>query len=1634
MKGETPIIGDEVSRSQRSLSASSASSQELIDATISSKADDIFPLLDEMTRVSPQKQNMEWLVLLVVFVQMMVSATFNFDFGEWEKNEIGSKIIRGILYVADFGATDFDVFDTKILQIVIICVTFLIFIWFFSLFMYYRVAKTFPNGAIFVSRFFSSFLNHIILIPTFYSISCEFNILFDTDSNASDITLFVFLVFSGIFSSTIFIIDSVMRSSTCYLENTFSVQWDGNIYVLTHFLVCFSVFFARIMKYFREWAKYALIAVYILITGFYIINTLINLPFIRLKMNECFISCLFQMCFSALFSVIPMPDIARFILSIVIFFFALLVFKILNYFKFKLYKGFDNAEKTDVNILRILRIMIQEKPEEFVQWRYIRSMHIYSDIESSGTSSYSVSTSTFVRVAQLLSFFPSEPQLLNHFISIISKHSDLSFDERFLFYQIKRIHILRQSSATKQSNFDYSEMQKATNRMTQAISGFFLRAMDKNQELSLDVLTGYYLENQHTNGICLELLSKYPNSSRLTYNYSRYLIECRADFLQGAQQFFKAEAMEKGGHIAVDYAFRSMVNLFPQYLKKEILDFRGRNILNKQKLNRGDSSTSSSQTSSMSLGDQWEEINEEQSSRVFSKPKLRFALRRAIDNIRSRYLFSLQILSLVKAVIIIIASALFLGLSPMIFSSRDNTCALIKQVSQMEESYSVGLLSMARLWSDTLGISPTQEDINNILGFDENMEDSLFPIDQPLMLLEQTVIEGYKSIQNLGQYLANLATTDAHLTELSLPFVVEGKINYCTDEGVPLSSSSGSSQRGSLSYLFSQLLTMRRLQSIPAGDWPKQRSICEIAANLQTMFDAFSNQINEYTNDEQSKKDELDEIFFWLNIFFPICLFLLLLIPSLIYFILFYNEVEDFFENIMLTPKETFYEASKPISLRKSDSENDTGSASIEPVGYPKVLLPFVFVVNSLIVTAMYAFLFVIFRQINTDYNNLSHWAQLSAIRTPATIRTLGLTYLSSILQTIGDSNYLTNRAALAYLTITINESLTAHKKLTVESTDFQTMNNFNDEIDSLTYDSACTSGVGEVGLHANYNCLSTDLLTYSFTKLASDMIVEISTGASVGVNLLHSESFIQFQHLICYHLFPKLQQIHDSIISSADSLTGDLKNGVYLTMIISIVAAVLFFVIEEVIERILQLSFNVFKIFIARIPPSQIISNQGLHDLIIGKKKSSRIQQLSAGHAVINSSPDAIFALSSELTIEVMNPAASTTFGYTPEQLLGQSLVTLIPMNSTSASTSKSSSGTSTNESDPNNKLYRQASLMKANQAAMTYSCHVTGVKDDGTEISLFVTLLGLDHGQSFALIANDQTAMIKQQKQVEEAKKSAEQLLNNILPPMIVQKMNAGETDISFTVNCATIFFIDIAKFSEYSASLTARQIMQNLGRLFRRYDETMTKYPNLLKIKLIGDDYMAAAGLFNPELPPEEHATDVINFCLEALRALDETNEALEANLNVRIGVNTGGPLIAGVLGIDKPLFDIIGDPINVAARLQSTDIENHIQISEGTYNLIKDKGFNVHERGKIYLKGKGEQTTYIIDPPESLKLVYLHQQIEKSKQEQEQIENAKKQQQQQENKENTKEEPKPTTQENENLSSQQQHNDEQKNEDN
>jgi class 3 adenylate cyclase len=206
----------------------------------------------------------------------------------------------------------------------------------------------------------------------------------------------------------------------------------------------------------------------------------------------------------------------------------------------------------------------------------------------------------------------------------------------------------------------------------------------------------------------------------------------------------------------------------------------------------------------------------------------------------------------------------------------------------------------------------------------------------------------------------------------------------------------------------------------------------------------------------------------------------------------------------------------------------------------------------------------------------------------------------------------------------------------------------------------------------------------------------------------------------------------------------------------------------------------------------------------------------------------------------------------------------------------------------------------------------------------------------------------------------------LQSILPPSLVPKVQAGEKNISFAVTSVSIVFIDIVSFTPWCGSLPADRVMMTLNNLFKRFDANCNSYPLMTRIKCIGDCYMGAGGVFATINQPAEHAKQVVSFGLDCLDSIIAMNRELSENLQIRVGVNTGGPIVAGVLGgigSGKPTFEILGPPINIAQQMELHGVQMKVHISRVVYELIYGGEFKVAERGTVKI-AQGDVVTYLV----------------------------------------------------------------------
>lgn len=202
------------------------------------------------------------------------------------------------------------------------------------------------------------------------------------------------------------------------------------------------------------------------------------------------------------------------------------------------------------------------------------------------------------------------------------------------------------------------------------------------------------------------------------------------------------------------------------------------------------------------------------------------------------------------------------------------------------------------------------------------------------------------------------------------------------------------------------------------------------------------------------------------------------------------------------------------------------------------------------------------------------------------------------------------------------------------------------------------------------------------------------------------------------------------------------------------------------------------------------------------------------------------------------------------------------------------------------------------------------------------------------------------------------SERLLLNILPSAIAKQLKESGSAIADSFPEVTVLFADIVGFTTLSNQISPQELVNLLNKIFSAFDH-LAELHGLEKIKTIGDAYMVVGGVPTHR---EDHAESIAEMALDMMQEISRYKTTNGEQFSIRIGINSG-PVVAGVIGIKKFIYDLWGDAVNTASRMESHGIPGAIQVSASTYELIKDN-YDLEERGIIDVKGKGEMTTYLL----------------------------------------------------------------------
>ncbi|KAG2374465.1 hypothetical protein C9374_010749 [Naegleria lovaniensis] len=364
-------------------------------------------------------------------------------------------------------------------------------------------------------------------------------------------------------------------------------------------------------------------------------------------------------------------------------------------------------------------------------------------------------------------------------------------------------------------------------------------------------------------------------------------------------------------------------------------------------------------------------------------------------------------------------------------------------------------------------------------------------------------------------------------------------------------------------------------------------------------------------------------------------------------------------------------------------------------------------------------------------------------------------------------------------------------------------------------------------------------------------------------------------------------------------------------------------------------------------------------HDSVTTKSKDG--DSMSDLKLIFNSSVEGTILSKESGEIELFNNAGLSMFGIKIIEILGTSMYDIFD---------------STVREDVRKAIeklltkFKQESSSEANINQFVETMEISCIRRNHTQfpakINFYIVKLSGRHSCSIVATLRDITLEKKQTMLLNEEKQKSDNLLKNILPTKVANRLkNGGDSFIAEKLDDVTCFFSDMVGFTAISSNLQASDLVLMLNTIVNGFDALTEKY-NLEKIKTIGDAYFCVGGLHDSQ---SDHPERVLKFAIDTFNVIYQYNTnkqnvgTITNDLNIRVGINTGA-VVAGVIGTKKFAYDLWGDTINVASRMESTSLVGRIQVSRSTYARVYDLGYEFEER-EVELKGKGIVKSYLLN---------------------------------------------------------------------
>ena len=1184
-----------------------------------------------------------------------------------------------------------------------------------------------------------------------------------------------------------------------------------------------------------------------------------------------------------------------------------------------------------------------------------------------GSIRWPLSVKIWITFGKFVAIYPSESALLSQIIYRMEENKLRGSLAKQAITQAKTIYTQRESSLTTYLKLKLSRGSKnvqITKRKFRHVWDLAIQGAIAEMESSI---RSAYQSASKSSSYFNFLLSQYPNSKYVARNYLRFIKEIECDPKKTAEWIEKVSLLQRGIPISPDHANLLGLHAFPN-LPDTISDSYAQTNLAESEsfISETDNATEESSANQNEMNDQISIIRDH------------------IDSLRIPSTFCIKTWNIFfYVVLLVLPSVIMMALLPKYSNSLSQSLHYMYHLSYLRSLAVQTPIFANRFLNEEIGFYPPP--LMNMkpeaYGF-QNRTDLMLRFLLKEMSEQVEKVSQYRSYQSNNKYV-----------KLAHEIVFSGIIPYRFYANQKYSTNAASTLQGALTDVAmssSKLLDI--VHSLNCANDPdecwdlhNQTAYLNPYMNYGLISDNISQALNHMRNYLQENVDEISNLSMFIGLF--ICIvYALIIIGILVYqLMLLQKSKKSIYECLISLPKNVVSSVSESLRVlskndntdtekhEENDSEMNKQDENIMKIFSTSSDASSMKSLDKTVLIAASIFLFIcaivntftlsltfpeIAEKLNNNAPHLDYILGSSGF---------GFSVIGAVDNLLLTSNCHGLTGSLPYNCEDQNSDvITRYLRSYFVNYTREKLSNFinyysaaryggednkvppyplferaMEEADSIT--EGCEDYNISHGPPKYFSCYKSDIQLNLFKPLVTLIITPIGDGI-VNRYDTNSEELSQLWNLITMGLcskvlFPMFAKIVPQMEESLNKIIPPIQAVVVIVLILAFIDVLIIVIQIYSSEKKLKFALS----FLTQCPPSAVLQSQKIMDILRGYF-SNKSRDVSAHNSVffddiVQSIPDSVIVCKSNFIVLNINKSTERIYGVTKEDLVDK------------------------NAQD----FFNNSEIFKSNMSELFEKANSNiriEYKKKNEDNKYFLDIQLNQIGENYVILTRDVTQTVLYNTLIAEERVVSDRLLSSILPPNLVKRVQDGEKNISFGVQSATILFLDIVSFTPWCASCTAAMVMKTLNALFRKFDACLATHGTMTKIKCIGDCYMCAGGIFSEINQSAVHAKETVEFGLEAISSVEENNKEMNLSLNIRVGVNTGGPIVAGVLGTEKPTFEILGSAINMAQQMEQHGVPMKVHISRPTYELIYGGNFVIKERGQIEIK-RGTVLTYLVE---------------------------------------------------------------------